>query len=149
MWITIGLSVAGAAWGIWIIAASFAGAAVKEPRITSKNIISVVFCEAVAIYGIIIAIIISTKISDKIGGDIFDNDNPKSAYAIMGAGLVVGLSNLACGICVGVTGSGCALGDAADPALFVKILVIEIFGSALGLFGVIIGILVSAKAQFK
>ena len=137
----------------------------------SKNLISVIFCEAVAIYGVIIAIILSTKMSTPEGYPQNTNQNcnvlsvlkatwPRvgpgcqgtlymknllfPAYAIFNAGICVGLSNLFCGVCVGITGSGCALADAQNGSLFVKILIIEIFGSALGLFGVIVGIIMSS-----
>lgn len=155
--IALGFSIIGAGWGILLTGSSLLGSAVKAPRIRAKNLVSVIFCEAVAIYGVIMAIIFLTKLSspDPVGFCEFGKDIDvacksiiHSGYCILWAGVTVGISNLACGMCVGVTGSGAALADAQDASMFVKVLIIEIFGSALGLFGVIVGIVQSGSASF-
>lgn len=150
----IGLSVIGASWGIFIAGASIMGACIRTPRIKSKNLISIIFCEAVAIYGVIMAIVMMTKYSYL---DDRSNMQPdarteysmiSSGYALLAAGLAVGLGNLACGASVGIVGSACAIADAHDSGLFVKILVVEIFASAIGIFCIIVGIIATTSASF-
>lgn len=146
----VGFSIIGAAWGIFITGTSILGAGVKAPRITTKNLISIIFCEVVAIYGLIMAIVFSAKIVSVPEPSLYTKENLYTGYALFWAGITVGFSNLLCGIAVGVTGSTAAISDAADSSLFVKILVIEIFGSVLGLFGLIVGLMMAGKApDFK
>mmetsp|Transcript_5027 Transcript_5027/g.7176 ORF Transcript_5027/g.7176 Transcript_5027/m.7176 type:complete len:193 (-) Transcript_5027:170-748(-) len=150
----LGFSVVGAAWGIWLTGSSLVGAAVKAPRIRSKNLISVIFCEATAIYGVIMAIILANKVKKPEYAysqlpDAWDFPGYYYAgYGMFSAGLSVGLTNIASGVSVGIAGSSCAIGDAQDPSLFVKVLIVEIFASALGIFGIIVGIIQSNSCTF-
>ncbi|KAK7005947.1 ATP synthase subunit C-domain-containing protein [Favolaschia claudopus] len=143
----IGLSVLGAGWGIFLTGSSILGGGVRAPRITTKNLISIIFCEVVAIYGVIIGIIFSSKLMPVEDALIYTRDNYFTGFALFWGGLTVGACNLMCGICVGITGATAALADAADPNLFVRILVIEVFGSIMGLFGLIVGLLMVSSAK--
>lgn len=96
------------------------------------------------------AIVFSSKLNLVPEEQLYTGSNYYTGYALFWGGITVGMCNLICGVSVGINGSSAALADAADSTLFVKVLVIEIFSSVLGLFGLIIGLLVSQKAvEFK
>jgi V-type H+-transporting ATPase proteolipid subunit len=148
----IAMSIMGAAWGILTTASSLAGSTIRAPEIGMRNLISILLCEAVAIYGLILAIMMSARM--QLGPSSITVDDGAwsyrvlaSGYTLFAAGMAVGIGNLACGISVGIVGSSCAIADATNGSLYAKILVIEIFASALGIFSIIIGILLTNKVQ--
>jgi V-type H+-transporting ATPase 21kDa proteolipid subunit len=93
------------------------------------------------------SIVFSSLLNPVPEEQLYTGSNYYTGYALFWSGLTVGMCNLICGVSVGINGSSAALADAADSTLFVKVLVIEIFSSVLGLFGLIIGLLVSGKAE--
>merc|ERR1712203_381200 len=95
------------------------------------------------IYGLITAVIINGKFT-----------NPKEyaasqGFAHFGAGLTVGLSSLAAGMAIGIVGDAGVRANAQQPRLFVSMILILIFAEALGLYGLIVGLVVASSAEAK
>lgn len=69
---------------------------------------SIIFCEAVAIYGVIVAIILQTKLDyvDQLPNGLWPTAAYTAGYAIFASGLTTGWANLSCGY--GLTAAPCA-----------------------------------------
>ncbi|KAL5561230.1 hypothetical protein UlMin_030977 [Ulmus minor] len=98
---------------LWITYTSCMGAPYK--------LYGVIFCEVVAIYSVIVAIILQTKLESVLVSQIYAPESVRAGYAIFASGIIVGFANLVCGLCVGIIGSSCALSDAQN-SVFCSIL---------------------------
>ena len=74
--------------------------------------------------------------------------DPETGYAKgfsdLGAGLAVGLSGLAAGMAIGIVGDAGVRATAQQPKLFVGMILILIFAEALGLYGLIVGLILTS-----
>merc|ERR1712196_665512 len=72
-----------------------------------------------------------------------------AGYAHLGAGLTVGMSSLAAGMAIGIVGDAGVRANAQQSKLFVGMILILIFAEALGLYGLIVGLVVASTAGEK
>lgn len=84
--------------GIFLTGTSILGGGVKAPRIRTKNLISIIFCEVVAIYGVIMSIVFSAKLGSVTGDALYSGSNYYTGFALFWSGLLVGMCNLICGV---------------------------------------------------
>lgn len=110
---------------------------VMRPELVMKSIIPVVMAGILGIYGLIIAVTISTNIHP-VGYTYFQG------YAHLASGLACGLSGLSAGMAIGIVGDAGVRANAQQPKLFVGMILILIFAEALALFGLIVGIILSS-----
>lgn len=129
----------GAAYGTAKSGVGIASMGVMRPELVMKSIVPVVMAGVLGIYGLIIAVIISTGVNAGTY-QLFDG------FAHLASGLACGLAGLAAGMAIGIVGDAGVRANAQQPKLFVGMILILIFAEALALYGLIVGIILSSKA---
>jgi len=129
----------GAAYGTAKSGVGVACMGVMAPQLVMRSIIPVVMAGVIGIYGLIIAVVIVTDVTTAPLAY-------SKAFADFGAGLAVGLSGLAAGMAIGIVGDAGVRATAQQPKLFVGMILILIFAEALGLYGLIVGLILTSSS---
>ena len=140
---------------------------IRSPELLMKNIIPVVMAGVLGIYGLIVAVILNGKFSYPDQSTRIVTYSQYSAFCHLGAGLCCGLTALASGIAIGISadagtravGAQSAMaaswkkmgftGDAGgqdqggSDNLFVATVLIQVFASNIGLYGLITALILS------
>ncbi|XP_043840818.1 V-type proton ATPase 16 kDa proteolipid subunit-like [Dromiciops gliroides] len=128
----------GAAYGTAKSGTGITAMSVMRPEMIMKSIIPVVMAGIIAIYGLVVAVLITNSLT--LGITLF------KSFLQLGAGFSVGLSELAAGFAIGIVGDAGVRGTAQQPQLFVGMILILIFAEVLGLYGLIVALILSTKS---
>jgi V-type H+-transporting ATPase proteolipid subunit len=132
----------GAAYGTAKSGVAIAAVGTVNPAIVMTSLVPVIMAGILSLYGVVIAVLITTTI-DMVG--------PYSLFASainFGAGLGVGLCSLASGYAIGKLGDVGVRGLAKQPRLFVGLVIVLIFAEVIGIYGLILAVMANSRAKF-
>ena len=128
----------GAAYGTAVSGAGICSMGISRPDLVIKSVIPVIMAGILGIYGLIVSVILKTKIS----GDTYDYYD---GFKHLAAGLCVGLCSLGAGVAIGIAGDAGVRALGKQDRIFVGMMLILIFAEALGLYGLIISLILASK----
>ena len=133
----LGIANLGAAYGTAKAGIGISTMGVLKPDAIVKSLVPIIMAGILGIYGLIIAVILIQKITT-------DNTyNMATGYKHLASGICCGFSSLAAGMTIGVVGDAGVRANAQESKMFVGLILILIFGEALGLYGLIVAIILS------
>lgn len=132
----------GASYGTAKAGVGIGGMGVMRGDLVMRSLIPVVMAGVLGIYGLISAVIITGKIAKPNKISSFQG------YSLLAAGVTVGMSSIAAGYAIGIVGdAGVRCNALANGKLFVGLILILIFAEALGLYGLIVGLVVASASD--
>ena len=126
----------GAAYGTAKSGVGICSMGVLKPDKIIKSVIPVIMAGILGIYGLIVAVILGQRMNNTY--------TYKNGYAHLASGLCCGLSSLGAGIAIGIGGDAGVRALGQTDKIFVGMMLILIFGEALGLYGLIVSLILSS-----
>jgi len=133
----------GAAYGTAKSGVGVANMGVLHADMVMKSIIPIIMAGVLGIYGLIVAVLLGSGIDGKTPYGYASY----SGYSALAAGLCCGMAGLSAGIAIGIVGDAGVRANARQPKLFVGVILILIFAEALGLYGLIVALILSANSM--
>uniref|UniRef100_A0A0X3NPC2 V-type proton ATPase proteolipid subunit n=1 Tax=Schistocephalus solidus TaxID=70667 RepID=A0A0X3NPC2_SCHSO len=127
----------GAAYGTARSSMGISCMAVRKPELIMKSLVPIVMAGIIAVYGLVVSVLIA--------GQVSVDYTLQQSLSHFGAGLSVGLSGLAAGYAIGVVGDAGVRAYSKEPRVFVGMILILIFAEVLGLYGLILALILTAK----
>jgi V-type H+-transporting ATPase proteolipid subunit len=143
----VGLAASGAAWGIWSCGTAIAGTATISGKIAMRDIMNLILCEVIAIYGLIMSLVLNGRMDQGIG--VFQRADYHAGYALLFGGIVQGSCSFCAGLAIGIVGATISIVCHRDAELFFKLLIVQIFSELIGIMGLLVCLLVSMRATFS
>ena len=133
----IGLSNLGAAYGTAKAGVGMVSMTVLRPEKMFNGVIPIVMAGILGIYGLITAVIFKNSVGHNL-------QSYATNYAILGAGMCVGIACLGAGLAIGIVGDAGVRAMAQQDKIFIGLLLIMIFAEALALYGFIVGLILGS-----
>ncbi len=140
--LSAGTSSVAAIFAIITAGTAMAGAGSEKPEILTKALISVVLAEAIAIYGLLTAFMLITKLPT------ISAMEPEKAltasYRALTAGIIMSVSSMSAGFGISYTGSAMAGAMVEKPETFSKNVVAVVLAEAIAIYGLLIAFMMIA-----
>ena len=134
----------GSAYGTAKSGVGMMSMGVMNPQLVMKNIIPVVMAGVLGIYGLIIAVIIGNAVKPFGSTGRIMSYSTYTGFAHLAGGMCCGLSGMSAGIAIGIVGDAGVRAVAMQPKMYVGMVLILIFAEALGLYGLIVGLIMTS-----
>ena len=130
----------GAAYGTAKCSIGISNLGTVQPDKIFRSLVPIIMAGILGIYGLIVSVLLVSRVNDLKTGV----EHAEKCFKIMAAGLCCGLSAFASGIAIGVAGDAGVRAYAQTDGIFIGMILILIFGEAIGLYGLIVAIIISA-----